>query len=130
MTENTKKILLVEDDSAIIDIYKIIMERAHFEVEVLSLGQEVIKKIKNIESGQEVKPDIILLDLILPDINGIEVLREVRKSSATKDTKVFILTNQESSQVIELENIKPDMFIVKANITPTQLLELIKKELN
>ena len=106
------------------------MERAHFEVEVLSLGQEVIKKIKNIESGQEVKPDIILLDLILPDINGIEVLREVRKSSATKDTKVFILTNQESSQVIELENIKPDMFIVKANITPTQLLELIKKELN
>jgi len=129
MTENTKKILLVEDDSAIIDIYKI-MERAHFEVEVLSLGQEVIKKIKNIESGQEVKPDIILLDLILPDINGIEVLREVRKSSATKDTKVFILTNQESSQVIELENIKPDMFIVKANITPTQLLELIKKELN
>ena len=130
MTENTKKILLVEDDSAIIDIYKIMMERAHFEVEVLSLGQEVIKKIKNIESGQEVKPDIILLDLILPDINGIEVLREVRKSSATKDTKVFILTNQESSQVIELENIKPDMFIVKANITPTQLLELIKKELN
>ena len=125
-----KKILLVEDDSAIIDIYEIMMKKAGFDVQVISLGQDVIKKIKKIETREEIKPDIILLDLILPDINGMEVLSEIRKSDATKNIKVFILTNQEKAEFQEKEGIKPDKFIIKANITPTQLIELIKKELH
>jgi len=67
-----------------------------------------------------------LLDLILPDINGVEVLYEIRKNDATKDIKVFVLTNQQESEMPH-SDVKPDKFIVKANTTPTQLLDIIKE---
>lgn len=127
MEEKIKKVLLVEDDLAIADIYKTVMEKDGFKVEVVSLGEEAIKKIKDLETNKDAKPDIILLDLILPDINGIEVLQEIKKTNITKDIAVFILTNQENSQFSN--GMKPDKFIIKANITPTQLLGLIKEEL-
>jgi CheY-like chemotaxis protein len=124
-----KKVLLVEDDSAIIDIYQTMLKKAGFDVEVLSSGQEVVKKITNIQSGDDQKPDIMLLDLILPDMNGADVLLQVRKNSATRATKVFILTNQEKNDLQNFDGAKPDKYIIKANITPTQLVELIKQEL-
>jgi len=124
-----KKVFLIEDDLAIVDIYQTMIKKANFDVEVFNLGQETIKKIKEIETDHGAKPDIVLLDLILPDIDGIEVLKEIRKSNATKDVKVFILTNQENVEPQQLDGVKPDKFITKANITPTQLVELIKKEL-
>ena len=130
MPNKMKKIILVEDDPAIIDIYETLMKKAHFDVRVISLGQEVINMIKNIEEGTELKPDIILLDLILPDINGIEVFKEIKKNKKTKDIKIFILTNQKDVQPQQLGDEKPDKFIIKANISPTQLLELIKEYLS
>ena len=129
MAEKNKKIFLVEDDSAIIDIYATMIKKAKFDVEVLSLGQDVIKKVKKIEAGEEGKPDLILLDLILPDMNGVEVLREIRNTKSTKNILVFILSNQESTGLSDDDPVKPDKFIVKANITPTQLIETIKKQL-
>lgn len=125
-----KKIILVEDDPAIIDIYQILMKKAGFDVRVISSGQEVVNMIKNIEEGTEPKPDIILLDLILPDINGTEVFKEIKKNKKTKDIKIFILTNQQDVQPEQLGDEKPDKFIIKANISPTQLLELIKEYLS
>ena len=124
-----KKIYLVEDDSAIIDIYATIIKKAHFDVEVLSLGQQVLAKIKAIVAGEEPKPDLVLLDLILPDMNGMEILTEMKKNEATKNMKVFILSNQADAQSQMTGVVKPDKFIVKANITPTSLLEIIKEEL-
>ncbi|MSU60443.1 MAG: response regulator transcription factor [Candidatus Staskawiczbacteria bacterium] len=129
MITKMKKILLVEDDSAIMDIYTTMMKKAGFEVEVMSLGQDVIKKIKSVESGEEAKPDIILLDLILPDINGAEVLSQIRKTNATKNVVVFILTNQENAENQMPEGIRPDKIIIKASLTPTQLIDTIKKKL-
>lgn len=128
MPEGNKKIYLVEDDPAIVDIYKTMMEKAGFNAEVMTLGQDVIKKMKSIQAGEEQKPDLILLDLILPDINGVEVLAEIRSHTSTKDIVVFILSNQEESEFPPGAP-KPDKFIVKANISPTQLLEAIKKQL-
>ena len=63
MDKKIKKVLLVEDDPAIIDIYKIMMKKDHLSVEVISLGQEAIERIKSIAIGEQSKPDIILLDL-------------------------------------------------------------------
>lgn len=124
-----KKIILVEDDSAITEIYQTVMKKAHFDFEVFDSGQEVIKMIKDVQAGQIPKPDIFLLDLILPDMNGMEILRELKKDSVTKDIKVFILSNQEFSESQKPDDIKPDKFIIKAHIRPTELLEVIKKEL-
>lgn len=124
-----KKILLVEDDLAIIDIYETIMKRAGFDVEVVNLGEEAINIIKYIGSGEHAKPNIILLDLILPDINGVEVLESIRKNKATKDIMVFILTNQEKTQLPEFSDFKPDKIIIKADTSPSLLLEIIKEQL-
>ncbi len=129
MTDKAKKILLVEDDPAIIDIYTMMMKKAGFDVEVASLGQDVIKKIKAIESKEDAKPDIILLDLILPDMNGAEILSQIRANAATKNIVVFILTNQENAEKQIPKNIVPDKIIIKANLTPTQLVDIIKERL-
>jgi|SRR3989338_9066927 len=125
-----KKILLVEDDSAILDIYTTVLKKGGFEVESCSLGQDVVKKLQKIESKEESRPDLVLLDLILPDMNGMEVLSQVRKNKAAKGITVFILSNQEQSQIEIPADAKPDKFIIKANITPTQLVELVRKELD
>ncbi len=129
MSETKKKVVLVEDDPAILDIYETMIKKAGYEVEVCSSGQEAIKKMQSVQAGEASRPDIVLLDLILPDVNGIEVLKEVRKHQATKDTIVFILSNQGGVE-LEGQEVKPDKFIVKANITPTELIEVIKQALN
>lgn len=124
-----KKIILVEDDPAIIDIYQTVMKKNHFDVDVLSLGADVLKKIQDISEGVEPLPDVLLLDLILPDMNGVEILSKIRNTSATKDMKVFILTNQENAQNQLPEGIKADKIIIKANTSPTDLVDIIKKEI-
>jgi len=130
MTEQLmKKILIVEDDPAILDVYQIIMKKAGFDVQTTSLGREAIEMMKKLGDSHQVMPDIILLDLILPDLNGMDVLKEIRANDASKNIKVFIFSNQEENQTSQMDGIKPDKFIVKANITPSQLVELIKKEL-
>lgn len=127
----SKVIYLVEDDSAIVDIYKALMKKFKFTLRAFSLGKEAIKAIKDIKDSksEEKKPDIVLLDLILPDINGLEVLKTIRHNEATRDVKVFILTNQSDVKFEESDAIRPDKVIIKAEIAPTSLMEMIKQEL-
>lgn len=124
-----KTIFIIEDDSAIADIYKTLMEKSGFKAEVFSLGQEAVKRLKEGEANEGGKPDIILLDLILPDINGMDVLREIKSNEKTKGIKVFILTNQEGVKFEQSDPIRPDKVIIKANVAPTQLIDIIKEEL-
>jgi len=125
-----KLIFLIEDDTAIADVYKIIMEKSNFDVDIFGSGKEVIKVIKKLNNTKkDKKPDIILLDLILPDMNGIDILREIRNNDLVKDVKVFILTNQEDVRFNDSDSIKPDKVIIKANITPTDLVNIVKEEL-
>ena len=130
MAQNKKRVLLVEDDSAIVDVYTTILQKGGFNVQTVTEGKEAIKIIKNIQDADEGRPDIVLLDLILPDINGVEVLREIKTNDKTKDILVFVLTNQEGVELQGSNGVKPDRLIIKANITPTQLLEIVKNKLN
>jgi len=125
----TKKVLLVEDDPAISDVYTIMLKKANLEVQVMALGQDVINLIQAVQKGEAQLPDIVVLDLILPDINGLQVLKTIRTTEATKDMKVFISTNQEATLLPQIDELKPTKYIIKANTTPTQLVELIKAEL-
>ena len=124
-----RKVLIVEDDSAIIDVYKTVMEKSNLQAEVASSGSEAMRIVKEIADGQQEAPDIILLDLILPDVNGMDILKEIRNNEKTKNIKVFIFSNQEpSSQSSDLGAIKPDKFIIKSSIAPTELVKIINKE--
>jgi DNA-binding response OmpR family regulator len=123
-----KKIYLVEDDAAIIDVYSLIIKRADIEVDVISIGADVLKKLQAAEKGEEKMPDLVLLDLILPDMNGMDILSQMKKNPATKDIPVFILSNQTETK-IEDASLRPDKFIIKADTSPTDLLKIIQEQL-
>ena len=121
------KIIIVEDDLAILDIYKIVFDKYGFEVESSVSGKDTLRIIEEIKKGEQEKPKVILLDLILPDMDGIDLLKAIKSDDATKDIKVFIMTNKEAAGVEFPEGIKPDEFVVKANVTPMDIVELVKK---
>jgi len=123
-----KTILFVEDDLPTIDVYKTALEKAGFDVDPMLLGEEAIRRIKEIEQGKAKKPDLVLLDLALPDISGIEVLEEIRKQKKTKDMLVFILTNYTNKELEEKGLfLKAEKYLIKTDYTPRELVELIRK---
>lgn len=118
------KIAIIEDDAAISQMYRIKFETEDYEVDTAEngkLGLELIDKMK---------PDIILLDLMMPEMNGDEMLTKLRKTPFGKDVKVIILTNMGESEAPEiLKSLNVSAFIVKANMTPRQVADLVKKHL-
>jgi CheY-like chemotaxis protein len=122
------KILIIEDDRAIIDLYKEVLPMAGLEIEILDLGQEAIKRLEEIKQGKKEKPDLILLDLILPDINGIEVLKEARKYPETKNLKIYILTNYcqpESNEELTKEG--ADKILIKSQYSLNEVVQIFKE---
>ena len=126
-----KTILLIEDDLPIIDIYRTALEKTGgFKVEAITLGSEAIKMIRGINENKIKKPDLILLDIILPDMNGLQVLEEIRKQKATRDLPVFILTNYGDKELKKVGiALKAERYITKTDCPPTKLVELVKKRL-
>jgi len=124
------KILLVEDDKPTIELYEEVFKRAGFEIETLDFGYKAIERIKEIKEGKKEKPDLILLDLILPDMNGILILEEAKKYPETQDLRFFALTNYLDPELNQ-ELIKKgiEKILPKTNFTPSQLVEIVKSAL-
>jgi len=81
--------------------------------------------------AEKEKPDIILLDLMMPVMTGDEMLRELRKSDWGKDTKVIILTNVSKDDAEKkLKDLKIDGYIVKAHYTPQEVVDMVKTTLS
>ena len=118
------KIAIIEDDQAISQMYRMKFEAEGFNVETASNGK------LGLELAEKMRPDIILLDLMMPEMNGDEMLKKMRATDWGKDTKVIILTNmgeQEAPQSVKHENVR--RFIVKAEMTPRQVAEMVRQEL-
>lgn len=119
------KIAIIEDDQAISQMYRMKFEAEGFTVETAAngrLGLELVDKLR---------PDIILLDLMMPEMTGDEMLKQLRATDWGKDIKVIILTNmgeQEAPPVIKTLGVK--RFIIKAEMTPRQVAEMVKAELD
>jgi len=125
-----KKILLIEDEEMAIELYEEVFKKANFEIESLRFGFQAIEALKEIRQGKKEKPDLILLDLILPDINGLEVLKKVKSEPETKDILVFVLTNYTDPELTqELIQEGVDKFLVKTDYAPSELIKLIKEAL-
>ena len=83
-----------------------------------------------LELAKEMKPNIILLDLMMPEMNGDKMLELMRKTTWGKDIKVIILTNMgEQEAPAGLKELNVEDFIVKAEMTPRQVADLVKKRL-
>ena len=118
------KIAIIEDDRAISQMYRLKFEAEGFDVETAENGKLGLDLIKSM------RPDIVLLDLMMPEMTGDEVLKQMRASSWGKDIKVIVLTNMGEQEVPEsVRENKISAFILKADMTPRQVAELVKTHL-
>lgn len=118
------KIAIIEDDQAISQMYRIKFETEGFTVETAENGK------LGLALTESMKPDIILLDLMMPEMNGEEMLTALRKTTWGKSIKVVILTNMGEQEIPEdVKHLGVAAVILKADMTPRQVAELIKKEL-
>lgn len=118
------RISIVEDDQLIAQMYRMKLEDAGFKVDVAENGMTAIQMIK------DTKPDLILLDYSLPDIDGGAVLKEVRRNGTATDIPVIVLTNMDNDSVRqELSECGIEDYIVKVELTPKEVVKRIKEVL-
>lgn len=112
-----KKILLIEDEFYIRDLYRIILERAGFEVLLAQDGEEGYNLAQNL-------PDLILLDIMLPKINGVILLKKLKEEDPTKNIPVVILTNLGQEEIIKAAfDTGASGYFLKAGLNPNELVK-------
>lgn len=121
--EEAKLVLLVDDDPLINRMYQIKLEHDGFRVNVVTNGAEALASVL------KDRPDLVLLDILMPEMNGVETLKAVKSDPRTKDIPVVILSNLGDSQA-DIQNAKKlgalDYF-VKSKISLKELSSQVKK---
>lgn len=118
------KLLIVEDEPFLLDMYKMKFKQGGFEVISATDGEEAIK------ISRREKPDIILLDIMMPKIDGFEVLENLKKNSLTKSIPVLIFSNfSQKEQKEKGIALGAADYFVKTNYTPAQVLEKVESVL-
>lgn len=118
------KIAIIEDDPAINQMYRLKFEAEGFEVQTADNGK------LGLELAENMRPDIILLDLMMPEVTGDVMLKNLRATDWGKDIKVIILTNMGEQELPPaLTDLKVSGVILKADMTPRQVAELVNKKL-
>lgn len=119
------KIAIVEDDQAISQMYRIKFEAEGYMVETADNGE------LGLELLEKMRPNIVLLDLMMPVMNGEEMLAKLRATDWGKDIKVIILTNRGEQEIPpEVKQLNVTAIILKADMTPRQVAELVKSKLD
>lgn len=123
---NQNKILLVEDDSMVVRMYQRKLEKDGFQLTLAFNGEEGLAALK------KEKPDIILLDIMMPKMNGIEMLKAVKADPALKDIPIVILTNlgDRPEDVQKCKELGAEDYWVKANTPIQKITERVKKILS
>ncbi|MBL7164264.1 MAG: response regulator [Anaerolineales bacterium] len=122
MVEPSRHIVYVEDDVEMIDLVKLILERKGYQVSGASGGQEGWELIKS------QLPDLVLLDLMMPDVDGWEVYQKMRDEETTKDIPVIVITAkaQNIDRVLGLHIAKVEDYITKP-FKPEDLVESVER---
>ena len=124
-TDKKIKVAIIEDDESIKDLYVFKLKKEGFEVRFAMDGRS------GLSLTEEFRPDLILLDLMMPEMTGDEMLEELRKFDWAKNIKVIILTNiskDEAPSKLRLLNV--DRYIIKAHYTPQQVVDIVREVLN
>lgn len=116
------KILIIEDDPFLSEMYVAKFTQVNFEVEVAIDGQEGLRKI------EKNKPDLILLDIVLPKMDGFEILEKIKNNPQLKKIPVVLLTNLGQRNEVEKGlGLGADEYIIKAHFTPTAVVAKVKE---
>ena len=119
--DTKKKILLVEDDVALSAVYKSRLEMEGFDTHAVNNGEVALS------AALEFKPDLILLDAMMPKISGFDVLDILRTTPETKDSKIIIMTAlSQPSDMEKGKNLGADDYLVKSQVTLTDVVEKVK----
>ncbi|MFA6096492.1 MAG: response regulator [Candidatus Paceibacterota bacterium] len=123
MDENKKiKVLIIEDDSYISDMYKIKLESDNFEVVIAEDGVIGLKQL------EKYKPDVILLDVVMPKVDGFSVLKTIKNNSEIKNIPVVMLTNLGQKDNVERGfELGASGYIIKAHFTPSEVVKKVKE---
>ncbi len=119
-TKTVRKVLCVEDEFFISELYSRALTRGGFQVEVVTDG------LKGLAMAMTNDYDIILLDIMVPNMTGIDILRHLREEKADLRAKIIITTNLDQGKENRTDIEKhADGYIIKAEITPRQLVEFL-----
>lgn len=125
MDPNTKKILLVEDEEMIRELYARQLTKAGFYVKAAETGEEGLKTL------QEDTFDLLLLDIMLPGINGLQMLREFKVKNPQSQMITVLLTNLGQESVIkEGFDLGAQAYLIKTSYTPDQIVQEVKNTLD
>ncbi|KKQ93136.1 MAG: PAS/PAC sensor hybrid histidine kinase [candidate division CPR2 bacterium GW2011_GWC1_39_9] len=119
-----KKILIVEDDFGLAEMYRQKFVLEGFEVEVANNGQLALEKLMTLI------PNLILLDIMMPGIGGQDVLDIIRNTPETKDAAVIVMTNLDLDSVKERVHNTVEGYIRKSDLTPKEVVEKVTEILN
>lgn len=118
------KVAIIEDDQAISQMYRFKFEAEGYRVETAENGR------LGLELAEKMNPDIILLDLMMPEMNGDQMLAKMRKTNWGNKIKVIILTNMGEQEIPEeVKKLGVAAVILKADMTPKQVAEVVKAQL-
>ena len=118
------KIAIIEDDSVISQMYRMKFEADGFEVQIANNGRDGVALV------EEFAPDMVLLDMQMPIMNGDECLKQIRTHDWGKTVPVMILTNLgEEEAPKSIRSLGIESYIVKADLTPRQVIERVKSTL-
>lgn len=122
--EHMTKIAIIEDDPVISQMYRMKFEADGFDVQLADNGERGVALV------EDFKPDLILLDMKMPHMDGAEALEEIRSHDWGKDIPVIVLTNLgEEEAPKELKSLGIHSYIVKADLTPRQVVGRVKEAL-
>lgn len=114
--------MIIEDDSFVMDIYQTKLNQEGYEVLLAENGAEALKKL------EKETPDLVLLDIIMPYVDGLQVLKKIKASKKLKDIPVILLTNlSQKEDINEGLGLGADDYLIKSHFTPSEVLEKIKK---
>ncbi len=123
-TDKKKTVLLVEDDTTVAEVYRQRLELEGFDAQTVHDGETAIGVIR------AAKPDLVLLDAMMPKISGFDVLDAVRKDPYTADTRVIMLTALSQPKDKErAENLGIDEYLVKSQVVISDVVDCVKKHL-
>ena len=123
--KKSAKILLIEDEEAIISMYKLCFDKQGFQIEAARNG------VWGLKLARQKKFDIILLDMVMPAMNGYEAIKALKADSNTKDVPIIILSNSaQDGDIKEAKKIGATLCLLKSMITPAKLVQEVEKILN
>ncbi len=119
MDTNTKhyRLYLVDDDRFLLDMYAVKFKAADHEVTAFSNGEEVLRALR-----EQPAPDALLLDIVMPGLDGFEVLETIRKENLATTSKIIVLSNQgQESDIERAKTLHVDGYIIKASAIPSEV---------